>query len=191
MQIKGRAPSCLLQLKYVPRRIRQANPPSHRNHKDPTHTNNTRIATDMACHEANMARLHEMQVLVQPGAARREGITIPAHYEPESISPDLASGLVRLAIEMQLRNIPLEKLWAHHDGVLEPLMHSQHAFSGINSRHLRIQIVNHAITQVTNLGPPTNMAEDGNGAICVSNLKFWGFVGLEIGLSTMYAVLRR
>jgi hypothetical protein len=141
----------------------------------------------MADYEANLRRLHEMQVLAQPGAVRLEGVTIPAHYEPDNISPKLASSLIRLAIEMQLRNIPLKKLWAHHDGVLEPLMHSQHNFSGINSRHLRIQIVNRAIAQITTLGPPANMAENGGSVFCVSKLKFWGLIGLSVGLSIIYA----
>ncbi|KAH8764348.1 hypothetical protein F5883DRAFT_523270 [Diaporthe sp. PMI_573] len=141
----------------------------------------------MADYEANLRRLHEMQVLAQPGAVRLEGVTIPAHYEPDNISPNLASSLIRLAIEMQLRNIPLKKLWAHHDGVLEPLMHPQHNFSGINSRHLGIQIVNHAIAQITTLGPPANMVENGGSVFCVSKLKFWGLIGLSVGLSIIYA----
>lgn len=145
----------------------------------------------MADYETELRRLHEMQVLVQPGEAPREGVTIPAHYEPENISPDLASGLVRLAVEMQLRKIPLEKLWAHADGILEPLMHSQLDFSGISSRRLRIGIVREAIERVTNLAPPANMEENSDGVIRVSKLKFWGLVGLEVGLSTMYAALRR
>lgn len=132
-----------------------------------------------------------MQVLVQPGGAPREGVTIPACYEPENISPDLASGLVRLTSEMQLRNIPLDRLWAHHDGVLEPLMHSQRDFGGISSRHLRIGIVREAIQRVTDLGPPVNTAADGDGVFRVSTIKFWGLVGLEVGLTTAYAALRR
>lgn len=160
------------------------------NREEPTHRN-TQRTTDMADYEADLRRLHDMQVLAEPGAARREGVTIPPQYDPGNISPNLASALIRLAIEMQLRNIPLERLWAHHDGILEPLMHSQHDFSRITSRNLRVQIVNHAIGRVTALAPPANMAGDGNGVIRVSKLKFWGLVGLEVGLTTMYAAFRR
>lgn len=130
----------------------------------------------MAAQEINLARLHELQILVEPGQARRPGVTIPAQYCPCTISAALASALVQLALELRARDIPLGRLWAHQNGILEPLMHSQHLFSGMNSKTPRVQIVKYAIRQVTADYAPEHAAVMDGDVISMPAVKFWGLV---------------
>lgn len=127
----------------------------------------------MANHLFNMRRLHEWGILVEPGQAQQEGITIPARYLPQDISPNLATALMRLALELRLKNIPLTRLWAPQDGILQQLMQTQHHFSAINTSTLRVQIVNEAIFRVTGTAA-------GDNAVRIRTLEFWGVIGINI-----------
>jgi len=127
----------------------------------------------MADHVSNLRRLHEWGILVEQGQAPQEGITIPARYLPQHISHDLATALVRLVLELHLKNITLTRLWAPQDGILEHLMQTQGDFSAVNTSTLRVQIVNEAIYRVTG-------TVAGDNAVRVRTLEFWGVIGINI-----------
>lgn len=136
----------------------------------------------MAGHQANIQRLYDMGILVGPGEAPRPGVTIPDHYKPDYISEELASSLVRLSNKMEAAGRPLDTLWTH-DGVLEPLMRNQHAFSYVRRPHVRPQVVHHAIMRLDGEAYVNN-----NGNVVMPAKKFWALVLLEVILSAIYAL---
>lgn len=142
--------------------------------------------------DADLRRLYELRIILEPGQPAnqyRPGVTIPPQYQPRTISSGLASALVRLALELKVRNIPLENLWATQDGILTTLMASQHNFSRIVSPVLRPQIVRHAIAQLSIKAPENAFASVTmqNGTISMSTQKFWGLIWFMLACFVIYA----
>ncbi|RYP55150.1 hypothetical protein DL769_010233 [Monosporascus sp. CRB-8-3] len=75
---------------------------------------------------------------------------IPDEYAPMKVSRRLASEFSSLVLALNRRGIPLEMLWAPEDrgGILTRLMRQQRSYSNIRTRHLRIQVVQRALSEI-------------------------------------------
>lgn len=104
----------------------------------------------MSQHEQHMEVLRQAGVLTDEHQQSIPGITIPREHRPDIVTALLASKLVRLIQEMEKRQIPLAKLWTDKasGGILKPCMDTQHTFSKKITQHVRVQVVDHAHSQL-------------------------------------------